>query len=38
VLEATNRRGRAISCTVSQTIRSGSDGQAEGIILLMNEE
>jgi two-component system CheB/CheR fusion protein len=38
VLEATNRRGRTISCTVSQTIRSGSDGQAEGIILLMNEE
>lgn len=38
VLEATNRRGQAILCSVSQTIRCGSDGKAEGVILLMEEE
>lgn len=38
VLEATNRRGRAISCTVSQTIRSDTAGGAVGVILLMQEE
>jgi two-component system CheB/CheR fusion protein len=37
VLEATNRRGRAIQCRVTCTPLVGADGTAQGIILLMEE-
>jgi two-component system CheB/CheR fusion protein len=38
VLEATNRRGQAIFCTVSHALRSDGVGETEGVILLMEEE
>lgn len=38
VLEAINRRGRAIQCRVTCTPLVGSQGQIKGIILLMEEQ
>jgi two-component system CheB/CheR fusion protein len=37
VLEATNRRGKAIQCRVTCTPLVGADGEAQGVILLMEE-
>lgn len=37
-LEATNRRGQAIVCRVTRTIRRDTDGEPEGVVLLMETE
>jgi two-component system CheB/CheR fusion protein len=36
VLDATNRRGRAISCVVTCTPLALADGQASGVFLFMD--
>jgi two-component system, chemotaxis family, CheB/CheR fusion protein len=36
-LQARNRRGRDIQCRVRQTVRLASDGEAAGVVLLMEE-
>jgi two-component system CheB/CheR fusion protein len=36
VLDATNRRGRAIECMVTCTPLEGADGQVGGVILFMD--
>jgi two-component system chemotaxis response regulator CheB len=38
VLDAINRRGQAIKCYVTRTIRRDVDGEPEGVVLLMEEE
>jgi two-component system CheB/CheR fusion protein len=38
VLEATNRRGQAIRCYVTHSIRREIDGTAEGVVLLMESK
>jgi two-component system CheB/CheR fusion protein len=38
VLDAINRRGQAIRCYVTRTIRRDVDGDPEGVVLLMEEE
>ena len=37
-LEAVNRRGKAIHCYVTRSIRRDVDGDPEGVVLLMEEE
>jgi len=37
-LAATNRRGRAITCTVACTPLTSSDGDGRGVILLMKDK
>jgi two-component system CheB/CheR fusion protein len=38
VLDAVNRRGKKIRVHVTPTLRLGSDGRVEGLVLLMEEE
>jgi two-component system CheB/CheR fusion protein len=37
ILDATNRRGKAIQCRITCTPLVGVDGEAQGVILLMEE-
>lgn len=36
-LEAVNRRGKPIKCSVTRSFRQDSDGETEGVVLLMEE-
>ncbi|MFZ6030128.1 MAG: CheR family methyltransferase [Chloroflexota bacterium] len=38
VLDAVNRRGRAIRCHITYTLRRNCGGEVEGVVLLMEEE
>jgi two-component system CheB/CheR fusion protein len=37
ILDATNRRGQSIRCSVMRTVRANPDGAPQGVVLLMEE-